>query len=171
MNSFIKIQPWIHYFLHCTEVIYEFRIWIHIWLHRYEFSSLNSNINSFLRILMWYFSWPWMQIWIHIMNSLRFHDHEFICYISWPMNSDMNSCILLWNHKWNQGAKVPDECHNSIPPPAGLLRKPVRCQLSVNRYQLVSTQYQDGYLFQVKKVTFWSESLRKLASWLSVVQI
>ena len=39
----------------------------------------------------------WMQV--------RFHDHGFICYISWPMNSDMNSCIwkILWIHIWNQG--------------------------------------------------------------------
>ena len=31
------------------------------------------------------------------MNSIQisFHDHEFISYISWPMNSDMNSCIVV----------------------------------------------------------------------------
>ena len=157
MNSAAWILRWIH--------IYEY-IWIQQPEFLDEFIYMNSDVwfhNIFYDHEFRSEFISWIQI--------RFHDHEFICYISWPMNSDMNSCILLWNHKWNQGAKVPDECHNSIPPPAGLLRKPVRCQLSVNRYQLVSTQYQDGYLFQVKKVTFWSESLRKLASWLSVVQI
>ena len=49
------------------------------------------------------------------------------------------------------------------PPPAGLLHKAFKfkCQLSVNLYQLVSPQYQIGYLLQVRKVTLSSDSWRK----------
>ena len=53
-------------------------------------------------------------MWIHAIQYIRFYYHEFICYISRPINPDMNSCIwrTSWNHTWNHRyqltAKVPD---------------------------------------------------------------
>ena len=49
------------------------------------------------------------------------------------------------------------------PPPAARRRKALQCHLSVNLFQLVSTQNQVGCLFQVTKVTLSSDSSRKMA--------
>ena len=56
--------------------------------------------------------------------------HEFICDISWPMNSYMNSCIwrISWNHTWSH---VYQDSRWSTQP-----------------------EYHVGCLFQVTKVTF-----------------
>ena len=72
--------------------------WIHKWIH-----------HEFWHMISPYSSWSWSHAefifelisWIHV----SFHDHEFMCYISWPMNSDMNSCLwrILWNRTWNHG--------------------------------------------------------------------
>ena len=73
VNSFTGIQPWFHNIFHSTEFIDEFTIWIHIWFHKYEFNGLNSWIDSYIYefwcMISQYFSWPWIHICIHFMNS------------------------------------------------------------------------------------------------------
>ena len=77
--------------------------WIQRWICIYEFWNM---ISQFLHDLNSYCE---LTLWIHI----RFHDHEFICDISWPMISYLNSCIwrISWNHTWNhvyQGSRCRD---------------------------------------------------------------
>ena len=116
VNSFPRIQSWFHKILHSTEFTHEFMIMNSYmislsWIHQHEFRDEFIHMNS--DMISRYSSWSWIIcefiLWIHI----RFHDHEFICYISWPMtrNSYMNLCIWIsWNHTWNhvyQGSRWP----------------------------------------------------------------
>ena len=81
MNSSMISLSWIHQHEFRNEFIYmNSDIWIHDILYHHEF------ISEFI-------------LWIHI----RFHDHKFICDISRPMNSYMNSCTwrISWNYTWN----------------------------------------------------------------------
>ena len=95
------------YILHSTEVPLEFMImnsymislsWIHQHKFRNEFIHMNSDI-WFDDIFHDHEIKSKFILWIYI----GFPDHEIICYISWPMNSYVNSCIwrILWNHTWN----------------------------------------------------------------------
>ena len=81
MNSYMISLSWIHLHEFKDEFIHmNSDIWFHNILHDDEF------ISEFILL-------------IHI----RFYDHEFICAISWPMNSFMNSCI--WRILWHQYLK------------------------------------------------------------------
>ena len=136
---------WIHFqkFSHDFTILFialNSHIWIHIWFHDHEFTSMNSEVNSYIWIMTYEFtiffiimnsylnSYQFISefiLWIHI----RFHDHEFICDISWPMNSYMNSCIwrISWNHTWKhvyQGSRwfhsfhIEESCPRVDIPPA-----------------------------------------------------
>ena len=116
VNSFPRIQPWLHDTLHSTEFTHEFMIMNSymislLWIQGHEFKDELIHMNSdiwFQDILHDHEFISEFMLWIHI----RFHNHEFICDISWPMNSFMNSCIwrILWNHTLNhlyQGSRWP----------------------------------------------------------------
>ena len=111
MISVPQIHQWNPIKIHFHEFRYDFTIF---------FMTLNSYMNSWnLNSCM--ISWLWIHlhefihdfihmnsdIWFHdILHDHEFiwiHDHEYICDISWPMNSYMNSCIgrISWNHTWN----------------------------------------------------------------------
>ena len=115
VNSFLGIQPWIYnILLNSHEFIYNNT-------NSYSFHNMNSYEFIYMNSAAWILRWIHIYIYIYINSDVWFHDifhdhefrseliswihirfcdHEFICYIAWPMNSDMNSCI--WKISGNQ---------------------------------------------------------------------
>ena len=104
LNSAFCILRWIHIYIW----IYNMNSYMtsYIWFQHPE--SLYEIINMNSDMISRYFSRSWIHIgisefmlWIHI----SFHDQEFICYSSWPKNSDMRTCIwkISWNHNMKSG--------------------------------------------------------------------
>ena len=63
-----------------------------------------------------------MNLWIQDMKT-RFHNHDFICYVSWPMNSDMGRCSrtvvvitsALWIHVYEEYREIIPEIMDWVP--------------------------------------------------------
>ena len=121
VNSFIWIQVWLHdiQILHVHEFTYEFMNRIHVWNSIYRF--MNSYINSCIWIhvymnscmILLYFSYTWIHIRIHIMNSfmnswswinmLHFMTYEYR--YEFMYTKILPSCEIIYEI-W--GTKVPD---------------------------------------------------------------
>ena len=83
MNSLMNSYTWIHWWIHTHEFWYM--------ISQYSYSRQIHENEFISEFILWIPSHIWS------------HDHEFICNISWFMNSYMNSCIsrISWNHTWN----------------------------------------------------------------------
>ena len=181
-NSLSWIQVWFHDILHNTEFTHEFIIMNSymislLWIQQHEFIYEFIHVNSdmwFHDILRDHEFISEFILWIHI----RFHNHEFICSISWPMNSYMNSCIwkISWNHTWihvYQGSRwvslliqgYPGISHMSGYPGISLYKS------GYGRASLFRMSLRLTWTFKIYNILYssssWCESEVKLKIWLT----
>ena len=92
---------------------------------------------------------------------------KFLSLVEGPNRA--SSCVFWRNNVRLLLTTITISHSISVLTPASIPREQAQVELNVNQYQL-SIQYQVCCLFQVTKVTWSSDSLRKMFFWLFVVQ-
>ena len=105
VDSFLGFQSWFRIF------VMVLNSWQNSWTEIHIYAFMNMK-NSKIRILTWccnilYVHELNMILWHEFVYDFMSHDHQFMCCISWSMNSNMNSCLWrkLYKHIWIQ--RVP----------------------------------------------------------------